>query len=196
MTQLDLPGSPIVSARHMIVLPPRRPVLVHRPDDVDLPARPPITRAPAGALVAASILQSGQALLWMFAGMLMGIGHGGTRSGEPVAVVLVIAAILAFAVGCFTLALAVGMFGRSDVCRIASVVFQCVFGAIVLAGFVDVIDNHSAVGLTITLDPTSGPTFLISPGFLVILLSSCVATAVLLTCRQAATATRPRRRRQ
>jgi hypothetical protein len=194
MTQPDLPGSPIVSARHVIVLPPRRPVLVHRPDDADLPARPPTTRAPAGALLAASILQAGQALLWMFTGMLMGIGNG-DASGEPVTVVLVIAAILAFAVGCFTLALAAGMFGRSDACRVAGVVFQCVFGAIVLAGTVDLIGNHSRVGLTIMLDPTSGPTFLISPGFLVILLSSCVATAVLLTCKQASSATKPRRRR-
>ena len=58
MTQPDLPGSPIVSARNMIVLPPRRPVLVHRPDDADLPVRPPTTRAPASALLAASLLQA------------------------------------------------------------------------------------------------------------------------------------------
>jgi hypothetical protein len=196
MTQPDLPGSPIVSAGSMIVLPPRRPVLVHRPDDADLPVRPPTTRAPAGALLAASLLQAGQALLWMFMAMLMGLGNGATsaRSGEPVTVVLVIAAILAFAIGCFVLALAAGVFSRSDVCRVASVVFQVLFGALALVGSFDVIDNRSRAGLTIMLDPTTGPTFLISPGFIVILLSSCVAAVVLLTSRQASWATRRRGR--
>jgi hypothetical protein len=194
MTQPDLHGSPIVSARNMIVLPPRRPVLVHRPDDADLPVRPPTTRAPASALLAGALLQAGQALLWMFMGMLMGIGSSSGLSGEPVTVVLVIAAILAFAIGCFVLALAAGVFSRSDVCRVASVVFQVVFGLLALVGSFDVIDNRSRAGLTIMLDPTSGPAFLISPGFILILLASCVAVFVLLTSRQAAWATRRRGR--
>jgi hypothetical protein len=192
MTQPDLPVTSIVSPRHVIVLPPRRQTSAHRYDAADQPVGRRVTRAPSGTLVAAAVLQAGQALLWMFVGMLMGIGDSGTHSGEPVTVVLVIAAILAFAVGCFALALAAGVFGRSDVCRLASVVFQLVFAVIVLIGSFGVIGG--GVGLTVTFDPVTGPAFMISPTVVVLALSSCVAVAVLLTCRPSLTATRTRRR--
>lgn len=147
--------------------------------------------APAGTLIVAGVLQTGQALMWMFVGLLVSAGDGAAR-GEPVAVVLLIAAILAFAVGGFALALAAGTLGRSEVCRIASVVFQVVFGAVIIAGSVDLIRSHSATGLTISLDPTTGPAFPVSAGLIVVLLSTCVAVVVLLMCRQSSWATRRR----
>lgn len=144
-----------------------------------------------GTLIAAGVLQVGQALVWMFVGLLVGTGDGASR-GEPVAVVLLIAAILAFSVGGFALALAAGTLGRSDVCRIASVVFQVVFGGVIIAGSIDLIRSHSATGLTISLDPTTGPAFGVSTGLIVVMLSTCVAALALLMCRQSSWATRRR----
>jgi hypothetical protein len=151
-----------------------------------------MTRAPSATLIVAAVLQAAQALVWMFVGMLMGIGGGDTHTGQPVTVVLVIAAILAFAVGCFVLALAAGMFGRSDVCRLASVVLQLVFAVAVLAGSFDAI--RGGAGMAVTLDPLTGPAFMISPTIVLLALASCVAVAVLLVSRQSVRATRSRRR--
>jgi hypothetical protein len=134
-------------------------------------------------LLAAVVLQAGQAVVWLLVGLAMVLGAVHTSSssavGEPVAVVLTIAAILAFAISGFVLALAAGILRRSDVCRVASVIVQVVFGAVVLAGTVEVI--HTGSGLTLSLDPLAGPSFPISPGFVGVLLASCVAAVVLLT---------------
>jgi hypothetical protein len=152
----------------------------------------PAVEGSAGTLIAAVVLQAGQALMWMFVGLLVGMGDGEVGTGQPVTVVLVIAAILAFSVGGFVLALAAGTLGRSDVCRIASVVFQVVSGVVLVVSAVDLIDHRHGAGMTITLDPTTGPAFLVSPGFIVAMLASCVAVAVLLLCRQSSWATRCR----
>jgi hypothetical protein len=156
------------------------------------PVDQPAAEGSAGTLVAAVVLQAGQALMWMFIGLLVGMGDGDVGSGQPVKVVLVIAAILAFAVGGFVLALAAGTLGRSDACRIASVVFQAVSGVVIIGGAVDLVDHRGRSGMTITLDPTTGPAFLVSPGFIVLMLGSCVAVVALLLCRQSSWATRYR----
>jgi hypothetical protein len=87
------------------------------------------------ALIVGVVLQSCQALVWMVFGLLLGLdaGLGSTvvRQGDPVVVVLVIAASLVVAVGGFGLALAAGAV-RSDGCRTASAVFQFVFGLLLL----------------------------------------------------------------
>ncbi|HEX3590220.1 MAG TPA: hypothetical protein VHV74_11345 [Pseudonocardiaceae bacterium] len=146
-------------------------------------------RGPAGTLVAAGVLQAAQALMWMFLGLLIGMGEADVHRGQPVTVVLVIAAVGAFAIGIFVLALAAGTLGRSDVCRVASVVFQAVSGAFVVAACISLL-NHGGGSLTIMLDPTTGPTFLVRPGFVVAMLVSTIAVAVLLMCRQSYSATR------
>ncbi|HEX5404721.1 MAG TPA: hypothetical protein VFX16_20725 [Pseudonocardiaceae bacterium] len=156
------------------------------------PSDQPVAEGSAGTLIAAVVLQAGQALMWMFVGLLVGMGDGDVSSGQPVRVVLVIAAILAFAVGAFVLALAAGTLGRSDACRIASVVFQAVSSVIIIGGAVDLIGHRTGAGMTITLDPTTGPAFLVSPGFIAAMLVSSVAVAVLLLCRQSSWATRYR----
>jgi hypothetical protein len=85
------------------------------------------------ALIVGVVLQSCQALVWMVFGLLLGLDAGGlVRHGDPVVVVLVIAASLVVAVGGFGLALAAGAV-RSDGCRTASAVFQFVFGLLLLA---------------------------------------------------------------
>ena len=85
------------------------------------------------ALIVGVVLQSCQALVWMVFGLLLGLDAGGlVRHGDPVVVVLVIAASLVVAVGGFGLALAAGAI-RSDGCRTASAVFQVVFGLLLLA---------------------------------------------------------------
>ncbi len=146
------------------------------------------------------MLQAGQALLWVFFGLILAIGYRGAHLNgpaavnQPVAVVLIIASILAFAIGAFVLALAAGTYRRSDVCRIASVVVQCVFGILILAGSLLAIQTRS--GLTLSLDPASGPAYLVTPGFMAILLVSCVAVAALLLCRPSSWATRVRYRRR
>ena len=152
------------------------------------PTDQPAAEGSAGTLVAAVVVQAGQALMWMFIGLLVGMGDGDVGSGQPVKVVLVIAAILAFAVGAFALALAAGTLGRSDACRIASLVFQVVSGVVTIGGAVDLAGHR----MTITLDPTTGPAFLVSPGFVAVMLVSCIAVVVLLLCRQSSWATRYR----
>jgi hypothetical protein len=149
-----------------------------------------VERRPPGTLIAAGVLQAVQALLWIFVGLLVGMGDGDLR-GEPVTVVLLIAAIFAFSIGGFALCLAAGTLGRSEVCRVASVVFQVVFGAVMIAGSVDLIRSHST-GLTITLDPTTGPAFPVSPGLVLTLLAMCVAAVALLVSRPSTWATRRR----
>jgi hypothetical protein len=156
------------------------------------PTDQPAAEGSAGTLIAAVVLQAGQALMWMFIGLLVGMGDGDVGSGQPVKVVLVIAAILAFAVGAFVLALAAGTLGRSDACRIASVVFQVVSGVVIIGGAIDLVDHRTGAGMAITLDPTTGPAFLVSPGFIAVMLASCVAVVVLLLCRQSSWATRYR----
>ena len=149
--------------------------------------------------MAAAVLQAGQAVVLLFVGLVMvggyGVAHlsGPARVREPVAVVLVIAAILAFATGAFVFALAAGTLRRSDVCRIASVIVQCVFGALILAASVKSIQTHA--GLTISLDPATGPAFLVTPGYIAVLLTSCAAVAALLLCRPSSSATRAGYRR-
>jgi hypothetical protein len=136
----------------------------------------------------------------MFAGLVLAVDYGGAHlSGpamvnEPVAVVLVIAAILAFAISAFVLGLAAGTLRRSDVCRTASVITQCVFGALILAGSVEAIQTQA--GLTLAFDPASGPAFLVTPASIAILLTSCVAVAALLLCRPSSYATQARYRRR
>lgn len=147
-----------------------------------------VERRPSGTLIAAGVLQVAQALMWMFVGLLVGIGDGSLR-GDPVTVVLLIAAILAFSVGGFALCLAAGTLGRSEVCRVASVVFQMVFVAVIIAGVIDEIRSHSD-GLTITLDPSTGAVFPISSALIVVSLVTCVAAVALLVCRQSSWATR------
>jgi hypothetical protein len=84
-------------------------------------------------LLVGVVLQSCQALVWMVSGLLLGLDAGGlVRHGDPVVVVLVIAASLVVAVGGFGLALAAGAV-RSDGCRTASAVYQVVFGLLLLA---------------------------------------------------------------
>jgi hypothetical protein len=87
------------------------------------------------ALIVGVVLQSCQALVWMVFGLLIGLdaglGGGLVRHGDPLVVVLVIAASLVVAVGGFGLALAAGAV-RSDGCRTASAVFQLVFGLLLL----------------------------------------------------------------
>lgn len=165
MTHRNLPGSVSTSVRQVLV-----------------------ARRPAGTLIAAGVLQVGQALMWMFVGLSVSTGNGDLR-GEPVTVVLLIGAILAFSVGGFALGLAAGMLGRSEVCRVASVVFQVVFGALIIVGSIDLIRSHDK-DLTISLDPTTGPAFGVSSGFIVVMLATCVAAVVLLVCRQSSWATR------
>ena len=163
-------------------------------------SRPAVpTKSPA-TLVAAAILQAGQALLWVIVGLVLVIGYHGARLkapamvSPPVAVVLVIAAILAFAIAAFMLALAAGTVRRSDVCRIASVITQCVFGTLILAGTVRAIQTRAAV--TLALDPAAGPAIPLTPVFIAVLLVSCVGVAALLLCRQSTGATRARYRRR
>lgn len=187
MSQPYPSGSPVTSARHAPVSLPGRPAPQHRTDR----ANPSVPRGPAGTLIAAGVLQAAQALMWMFLGLLIGMGDADVHRGQPVTVVLVIAAIGAFAIGVFVLALAAGVVGRSDVCRVASVVFQAVSGAFVIAACVDLL-NHRGGGLTIMLDPTTGPTLLVRPGFVVAMLMSSIAVAVLLMCRRSYSATRSR----
>ena len=187
MTQPCPSGSSATSARHAPVSLPGRPAPQHRTDR----ANPSVSRGPAGTLIAAGVLQAGQALMWMFVGLLIGMGEAEVHHGQPVTVVLVIAAVGAFAVGVFVFALAAGTLGRSDVCRVASVVFQAVSGAFVVAACVDLFD-HRRGGLTIMLDPTTGPAFLIRPGFVIAMLVTSIAVAALLLCRQSSWATRSR----
>lgn len=88
------------------------------------------------ALVVGVVLQSCQAVVCMVFGLLLGLdaglGGGLVRHGDPLVVVLVIAASLVVAVGGFGLALAAGAV-RSDGCRTASAVFQLVFGLLLLS---------------------------------------------------------------
>jgi hypothetical protein len=150
-----------------------------------------VERRPPGTLIAAGVLQAGQALMWMFVGLLVGLGDADLR-GDPVTVVLLIAAILAFSVGGFALCLAAGTLGRSEVCRVASVVFQVVFASVMIAGSIDLIRSHRT-GLTITLHPATGPAFPINPEIVVVLLATCVAAVALLVCRPSTWATRRQR---
>lgn len=146
------------------------------------------------------MLQAGQAVAWLLVGLVLVVGHSGAhpsgpgKLGEPVAIVLAIAAILAFATGAFVFGLAAGTLRRSDVCRIASVIVQCVFGALILAASVKAIQTRA--GLTIALDPASGPAFLVTRGSIAVLLASCVAVSVLLLCRPSSAATQARYRRR
>ena len=88
------------------------------------------------ALIVGVVLQSCQALVWMVFGLLLGLdaglGSSLVRHGDPVVVVLVMAAGFVFAVGGFGLALAAGAV-RSDGCRTASAAYQFVFGLLLLA---------------------------------------------------------------
>lgn len=208
MTQPHLPGSTVTSVGHAVRPAPRPPAVPHSPSTMEgavattaaapraTAEQPAPSRHPSGTLIAAVVLQSCQALVWLLVGLLMTIGYNGahisgpSRVNEPVAVVLVIAAILAFAIGAFVLALTAGVLGRSDVCRVASVIFQTVFGALVLAGSIEIIHNGTAAGLTIALAPDTGPAFLITPTVIAALLTSCIATAALLLHRQSTWATK------
>lgn len=174
MTQHDQPGTTVAPVRKAVRPAPRPPAVPH-----------PHRMLPSGALLAAVVLQIGQAAVWLLIGIVMTFGDTAVRPStasaldEPVAVVLAIAAILAFAICGFVLALAAGVLRRSDVCRVASVIVQVVFGALVLTGTIEII-RHGG-GLRIALDPLAGPSFPITPGFVGVLLASCVAAVVLLT---------------
>ncbi len=181
-------GLPTTSVRHAPVSLPGRPAPRYGTDR----AAPSVSRGPAGTLIAAAVLQSGQALMWMFVGLLIGMGRAHVP-GEPVAVVIVIAAVGAFAIGVFVLALAAGTLSRSDVCRIASLAFQAVTGILIVVTLVELL-GHSHV-LRITFDPHTGPAFLVRPGFVVAMFAVCLTVAVLLACRQSSWATRGHRYR-
>ncbi|HKN97160.1 MAG TPA: hypothetical protein VJX10_08600 [Pseudonocardiaceae bacterium] len=101
----------------------------------------------------------------MLVGLLIGVGDRGVRPGQPVTVVLAIATILAFAIGCFALALAAGTIRGSDVCRVASVLFQLASAGLVVGVGTSVLRQVS--------ERAAGAAF-------VVLLVSCVAAAVLL----------------
>jgi hypothetical protein len=129
--------------------------------------------------------------MWMFTGLMVGMGRAHVP-GEPVAVVIVIAAVGAFAVGAFMLALAAGTITRSDVCRIASLTFQGVMGTLIVVTLVELLGHRHV--LRITFDPTAGPAFVVRPAFVVVMLVVCVTAAVLLACRRSSRATRDRYR--
>jgi hypothetical protein len=85
------------------------------------------------------------------------------------------------------------MLRRSDVCRVASLTFQVVMGTLIVVTCVELLGRGHA--LRITFDPTSGPAFLVRPGFVVAMLVVCVTVVVLLACRRSSWATRGRRYR-
>lgn len=144
---------------------------------------------PSAALVVATAVQIAQSLLWMFAGLLIAGGTSTLASADPAVVVLVIAAILVFCVGGFMLALAAGTAKGSDVCRIASIGFQGVLGAIALGRLVVVLTSGSSVRPMLPMDPSAGPAFLFSTGFGFAMLASCVFIGGLLSTGQAVRAT-------
>lgn len=185
MTQPYPTSTSTASVRHAPMSLPGRPAPRHLADR----ANPPVRPGPAGTLVAAGVLQAAQALLWLFTGALIGFGGTDAR-GDPATVVLVIAAAGSVAVGVFVLALAAGTIGRSDVCRVASLVFQAVLAVFILIACVRSIERAHA--LLIRLDPTAGPVFLVRPGFLLAVLVLCLTVLGLLACRPSASATRRR----
>lgn len=161
MPRPDVSDSPVAPRPNALVSLPRRPAPVRRTDRANPPSRP----GPVGTLIAAGVIQSGQALTWVLVGLLIGTGDKALRHGQPVTVVLAIAAILAFAIGCFALAMAAGTLRGSEVCRIASVLFQIASAGLVVGVGTSVVRQVS--------DPAAAAAF-------VVLLVSCVVVAMLL----------------
>lgn len=160
MRRPDVSDSSVAPRPNALVSLPRRPAPARRTDRASPPSRP----GPVGTLIAAGVIQSGQALTWVLVGLLIGTGDNSLRHGQPVTVVLAIAAILAFAIGCFALAMAAGTLRGSDVCRVASVLFQLASAGLVMG-----------IGTSVrqVADPAAAAAF-------VVLLVSCVAVAILL----------------
>jgi hypothetical protein len=161
MPRPDVSDSPVAPRPHALASLPRRPAPTRQADRADPLSRP----GPVGTLIAAGVVQSGQALTWVLVGLLIGTGDKSLGHGQPVTVVLAIAVILAFAIGGFALALAAGTLRGSDVCRIASVLFQLASAGLVLGIGTSVVRQVA--------DPAAGAAF-------VVLLASCVAVIVLL----------------
>lgn len=91
-----------------------------------------------------------------------------------------IAAATSITVGGFVLALAAGIVGRSDVCRVASIVVQCVSTVLVVIACAESIGRgHS---LLVRLAPHIGPVFLVRPGLLVAALGLAGTVLILLVC--------------
>jgi hypothetical protein len=126
-------------------------------------------------------------MLWLLTGLLIGMSGSDVRPGAPVHVVLAIAAVGAFAVGVFALALAAGTLGRSDACRIASAGFQIVSASVIVVACVRIVEQGGSI--TVTLDPTAGPEFVVRLGFVLVMLGLAVTTGLLLVCRRSAFAT-------
>jgi hypothetical protein len=126
-------------------------------------------------------------MLWLLTGLLVGTSGSDVRRGAPVHVVLAIAAVGAFAIGAFALALAAGTLGRSDACRIASAGFQVVSASVIVVASVLIIEQGGAI--TVTLDPTAGPEFVVRLGFVLVMLGLAVSAGLLLVCRRSALAT-------
>ncbi|HEX3650560.1 MAG TPA: hypothetical protein VHV49_19205 [Pseudonocardiaceae bacterium] len=161
MPRPDVSDAPVAPRPHALASLPSRPAPTWRADRANPPSRP----GPVGTLVAAGVVQAGQAFTWVLVGLLIGLGDKGLRHGQPVTVVLAIAAILAFAIGCFALALAAGTIRGSDVCRIASVLFQLASAGLIIGVGTSVVRQVP--------EQVAGAAF-------VMLLVSCVATAMLL----------------
>lgn len=161
MPRPDVFDSTVAPRPHALVSLPRRPAPTRQADRANPLSRP----GPVGTLIAAGVVQSGQGLTWVLVGLLIGTGDKSLRHGQPVTVVLAIAAILAFAIGCFAVALAAGILRGSDVCRIASVLFQLGSTGLVVGIGVSVVRQVA--------DAAAGAAF-------VVLLVSCVAVVMLL----------------
>jgi hypothetical protein len=154
---------------------------------------PRARRCTTGRLVAGVVLQSCQALAWMVTGLLIGLDDGPVHRDDPGAVVLVIAAILVFSIGGFGLGLSAGTIGRSDECRIASVVFQVVFGVLFLAGSLGLCTAHGGAATRVLLGPTAALAISLGPALLVLTPVSCLLIAFLLACRPSSWTTRAAR---
>lgn len=161
MPRPDVSDAPVAPRSHVLASLPRRPASPWRADRANPPAQP----GPVGTLIAAGVVQSGQALTWVLVGLLIGAGDRGVRPGQPVTVVLAIAAILAFGIGCFALALAAGTIRGCEVCRVASVLFQLASAGLIVGVGTSVLSQVP--------QRAAGAAF-------VVLLVSCVAVVMLL----------------
>jgi hypothetical protein len=142
------------------------------------------SRRPAARLVVGAALQACQAAVWLAGGLFIGLDDATGRHGDPAAVVLLIAAILVFAIGGFGFALAAGAMRGSDECRIAGVVLQVVSGLLFVPGLLDAVRSHGAAALTIALDPAAHVVLPLTPELAVAMPASCVIIAVLLSSRR------------
>lgn len=149
MPRSDVSDSPVAPRPHALVSLPRRPAPARLADRANPPSRP----GPVGTLIAAGVVQAGQALTWLLVGLLIGTGDQSLRQGQPVMVVLGIAVILVIGIAGFGLAMAAGTIRGSDVCRVASMVFQIASTGLVIGVGTSVVHQVP--------DPAAGAAFVV-----------------------------------